>query len=247
LKAATKRGQSMAAEPKRARSAWRRGVENQDESAKLGQRLRAFREQQQLSLNAASEVTGVPAATLSRIETNKMAPTFGLMLKLMKGLGLTWADLMLPGGIRAVDQQISVARPEDLKPVVFGGESFAPLHPASPLNFRVAPVFVELSAKTPAETGGPAAHAGIEFCYVLSGTLVIHFPGRPPQEVPTGGSALFNSEIPHAYVSKGRGPARFLIVSGTDPLAAESADPSMLWAGLINRFQNAAPGAEEET
>ena len=64
-----------------------------------------------------------------------------------------------------------------------------------------------------AEVGGLMAHRGEEFCYVLSGTLVLHIEGQPPRIMKSGASALFDSAVPHAYLSGGNAGAKILIVS----------------------------------
>jgi hypothetical protein len=38
----------------------------------------------------------VPGATLSRIENNKLSPTFGVLARVMMGLEIDWVDLTAP-------------------------------------------------------------------------------------------------------------------------------------------------------
>lgn len=203
------------------RTAWRRETDAQDVTSKLGQRLREHREEFGLSLTNASEATGIATATLSRIENNKMAPTFSLVLKIMAGLKISWHSLMDPSASKPLDGQVSFQLPGEEVKVDLQGYSFAPLHESSPLRRSMSPMMQEVTARSLRAAGGLAGHAGIEFCYVMSGTLVLHFAGRPPQELPVGGSALFNCELPHAYVAKTRAVTRILYVVSRDPLVGD--------------------------
>lgn len=200
------------------RTAWRRDAEAQDVSSKIGQRVREYREARGISLNEASEATGIPGATLSRIETNKMAPTFGLFLKLMRGLKLTWGELMTPGSVHPKDRAASIAHPEDYKSVRIHKVQYTSPHTGSPLLSSLAPVIIESTARVLDDVGGLVGHKGVEYCHVLAGTLVLHLADRPPQQLGPGSSILFDAEIPHAYLTKGRGPVKLLIAVTRDPM-----------------------------
>lgn len=215
---------STAAETDRERSAWRRDADAHDVTSRLGQRIRGFREAAGLSLTAASEATGIPSATLSRIETNKMAPTFSVLVKLMTGLKLSWPTLMGPHGAQSPDQQVSISLPDTSDSVSISGYSYIAPHVNSPLSSIVQPLIFDVSARTVEEAGGLQAHQGIEFTYVLKGTLQLHFVGREPQLLPVGGTALFNCELPHAYVAGGRGPTRVLNLVARDPMMIDESE-----------------------
>lgn len=208
---------------KAGRTAWRRDSESQDVNGKLGQRLKDHREELGLSLGAASEATGIPTATLSRIENNKMSPTFNLLLKIMMGLKVSWHSLMDPSDSKPSDDRVSFSFPGEHTSTMMGGYLYTALHEGSSLRKMMAPMIQEISARSLRAAGGLAGHSGIEFCYVMSGTLVLHFAGRAPQELPVGASALFNCELPHAYVAKGRGLTRILYVVSRDPVTADLA------------------------
>jgi len=203
------------------RTAWRRDADALDVTNKLGQRLREFREAKGLSLNAASVATEIPAATLSRIENNKMSPTFSVLLKLIKGLGVSLQDLMGPPGLFSPEQQISFSHSEDRTTIHIFGYDYATLHTETTLSKRMAPLIFEISTDRLEDVGGLSSHPGTEFCYVLSGTLILHFAGRPPQELRAGASALFNGDIPHAYLAKGRSRVKILNVVSYDSLTTD--------------------------
>jgi hypothetical protein len=156
--------------------------------------------------------------TLSRIENNKMAPTFSVLLKVMTGLKLSWQSLMEAPGAPNSDEQIDVAVPADWETTSIAGYTYVLPHSGSSLSRVVQPLMFDVDARSLEEAGGLAGHQGIEFCFVISGKLQLHFAGQAPKELPTGGTALFNCAHPHAYVAKGRGKTRVLNIVVKDPL-----------------------------
>lgn len=213
---------SAKAPPPVTRVAWKREASDQHLAGKLGQRIRERREKLDMSLAKASELSGIPAATLSRIETNKMAPTFPILLKLMTGLRLPWADLLgndeTPRGM-----ELSIALPAAEEPTEAPGYSYQAPHHTNPLSEHMQPLLLEVRAKTLEAAGGLRAHKGSEFCYVLAGVIIFHAEGKEPSKLPTGASILFRCDIPHAYVTSGSNPARLLIVTSMDPVMLENA------------------------
>lgn len=215
--------------PAEKRSAWRREEEDQQIAGRLGKRIHEHRESLGLSINAASELTGVPGATLSRIENNKMTPTFTTLIKLVSGLRLSWADLTSEMDIQpSPTREIDIQQADNVQFTDGTGYAYALLHPNSRYLKQMTPVIFEVLATTLEEAGGLRSHDGIEFTYVLSGTLILHFEGHPPKALGKGASALFNCNTPHAYVSKGRTTTRVLNIIATDPLAHVNATSDIL-------------------
>lgn len=203
------------------RSAWRRDSVAQDINARVGLRIRQHRESLGMSLNAASKATGIPAATLSRIENNRMAPTMPVVLKLLAGLRMAWADLMTPVPPQRDESQISVAAAAEGEHIDVQGNTYTVLHTNSALRHHFQPVVFDIRSRTVEEAGGLRGHAGAELCYVLSGVLLLHFLNREPIELAVGANALFNADIPHAYVAKARAGARVLLVTAMDPFISD--------------------------
>ncbi|MEQ5843933.1 XRE family transcriptional regulator [Paraburkholderia acidicola] len=176
----------------------------------IGQRLRQLRQSRDLSLSDASRLTGVPEATLSRIETSKMSPTFGMLFKIVEGLGFDWQDMLArpPRAPSAVSvsrlDEIAFTRLADIP------YSYALLHQGNTGGLR--PLRMRVHATSVEEAGGLAGHAGMEFCYVLSGTLAVSFEGKEPVTLTAGESALFSSAMPHAYTTPRPDDTEILIV-----------------------------------
>jgi transcriptional regulator with XRE-family HTH domain len=205
--------QPFAAAP--AAKGWTRAEADQSMTQQLGERVRAVREAQGLSLARLSEISGVPGATLSRIENNKMSPTFGVLARLMVGLGTDWAGLMGTQHLPAGERLLSFADPGEGQSTEVRQSSARILHSSDAA--RQLPLLVELRTGNLDDIGGLAAHPGEEFCYVLSGTLLLHMQGRAPRAMKAGASALFDSSVPHAYVAGASGSAKVLIVSQRPP------------------------------
>ena len=214
------------------RSAWRRDAGAQDINARLGQRIRQHREALGMSLNAASSVTGISAATLSRIENNRMAPTMPLVLKLLYGLRMSWADLTASLPLQVHGSQISVAAAGEGERIEVNGNIYTIPHTDSTLRHHIQPLIFDIGSRTVEEAGGLRGHEGAELCYVLSGTLLLHFVGRAPVELGAGASTLFDAQIPHAYVTKGRGRTRILLLNMVDPLMRNLDELSPLISAL---------------
>ncbi|MBI5277923.1 MAG: helix-turn-helix transcriptional regulator [Burkholderiales bacterium] len=190
---------------------WRRPETDQFVTQELGARFKAVREAKGLSLAALGEISGVPAATLSRIENNRMSPTFGVLSRVMAGLGVDWGALLHAAHAPAGEKMVSFADPNEGESTEVRGSRARVLH--SDDNARALPLVVELTTPHLEEVGGLNAHLGEEFCFVLDGTLVLHIQGYPPRIMRAGASALFDSSIPHAYVAGASGSATVLIVS----------------------------------
>jgi hypothetical protein len=150
-----------------------------------------------------------------------MAPSFGLILRIMKGLRLSWVELMDQESGFSAEARTSFSFPETVAKQHLHRHVYDMMHGESALSKTLSPVVVETTVNRLADAGGLVGHHGIEFCYVLSGKLRLHFEGQPAQELPAGASALFNGEIPHAYVAVGRSPVKMLIVIARDPMVAE--------------------------
>ncbi|MBL4631091.1 MAG: helix-turn-helix transcriptional regulator [Paraglaciecola sp.] len=200
------------------RLAWKREEDAHVISGKLGKRIKEFRDQNSMSIAAASKLTGVPGATFSRIENNKMSPTFPILLKIMSGLRLTWQNLMEPDRENRKQNIISISQPNEAPMTSIQGYSYHVPHLSSSQSEFMQPLIMDVKAADIKSAGGLKAHDGNEFCYVLKGTLILHFEGQDPVEMQQGSSAMFSGEIPHAYVTKARHKTQVLNIVVKDPI-----------------------------
>ena len=188
---------------------WKRDEADRALIVELGVRLKAVREQRRLSLTQLSEISGIPAATLSRIENSKMSPTAGVLARVMVGLDIDWNDLVGPKQLKPGEKLLSYAAPEGGDYSEVRGFTARVLHPHDAASTQ--PLIFDIHLRELSEVG-LFGHPGEEFCYVLAGTLVFHAEGQPPRVMPTGSSVLFDSRIPHAYLTAGPDIAKILLV-----------------------------------
>jgi transcriptional regulator with XRE-family HTH domain len=206
-KATTATKATMKKEP----AGWRRAQGDHSMTQELGVRVRAVREARGLSLAQLSEKSGIPGATLSRIENSKMSPTFGVLARVMMGLEVDWGDLVGPRALVPGERVMSFADAgKGGRSTKIRESSATVLHPVE--SARSLPLLIDVRARDMSDVGGLFGHRGEEFCYVLAGTLVLHMEGRPPRIMKAGASALFDSSTPHAYLSGSSAGTKILIV-----------------------------------
>ena len=204
------------------RAGWTRSSDLLDLTSQLGEKLRDLRVARGITLKEASDITGVPRPTLSRIEHNKMAPTIGLLSKVVAGFGVPWSTILpetvisdAPSGSRA---SFSSSRATTVR---LGRREAKALHPHNPLSLQLGSFVLSTRHKTVEEGGGFLGHPDTEFCFVLDGTLTIHFKGRRARRLRPGESALFSAETPHAYTSHTGKPVQFLLIVMKAPKPAQ--------------------------
>lgn len=203
------------------RSGWTRSTDLLDLTGKLGEKLRGLRETRGISLKEASDITGVPRPTLSRIEHNKMAPTIGVLSKVVAGYGVPWStilpDTIISDAPSGKGASFSSRGTQEVK---LGRRSLKSLHPNNPLSAQLRTFVLTTRHKTVEDGGGFLAHPDTEFCFVLDGTLTINFKGKRSRRLLAGESALFAGDTPHAYTSHTGRPVQFLLVTTRRPRPA---------------------------
>ena len=187
----------------------------------LGTALRSLRRERRLSLAAASRLTSLPIATLSKVENGKRSLTYDKLLQVSKGFGVDIARLfsdhtvaepaVMPTGRR------SVSRAGDGFVIEAGVYTYTYL--AQELTKkRFTPVLVDIHARALDEFDGLVRHEGDELALVLEGEVLVHTEVYEPLRLKRGESVYFDSGTGHAYLNAGEGPARILcIASAAEP------------------------------
>jgi transcriptional regulator with XRE-family HTH domain len=171
----------------------------------VGPRLRALRQQRQLSLTALSAVTGISPSTLSRLESGGRKPTLELLLALARAYEVPLDDLvgLPPSGDPRVRMQ----------PFRRNGRTLIPLtqRPGGPRAYKM----IVPPAETP-EADADAeqkVHEGYEWMYVLSGQLRLRL-AEHDFVLKAGEVAEFDTRVPHWFGSAGPQPAEVLTLFG---------------------------------
>ncbi|UCF89987.1 MAG: cupin domain-containing protein [Desulfobacterales bacterium] len=180
------------------------------EVEEIGSRVRLLRQEKGLSLAELSHLTGFDVELLADIETNKVQPQLGTVIKLSKALDSAFSRLVAGVGDRLYavtrkHEQKTVARSTSRK----GGQPIYTYKSLAPevKGRHMEALIVQLEENPDIER---SVHEGEEFIYVLEGTAVLRI-GEDTFELEPGDSVYYLSTTPHLIASK-RGQATILAV-----------------------------------
>lgn len=176
----------------------------------IGKRIRILREEKGLSLDEVSNLTGFDVGLLSNIETNKVQPQLGTVIKLSKALDSAFSRLVSGTG----DKIYSITRRKEQKVVSRSTSQkgkkqvyiYKSLDPEVKGRHMEA-LIVRLEENPEKEF---SVHEGEEFIYVLDGIVTLDI-GDDNFELEPGDSAYYLSTTPHLVASK-KGKATILAV-----------------------------------
>jgi transcriptional regulator with XRE-family HTH domain len=191
------------------------------EASDLGRSLRDIRKQRGMTLTDASERTGLPVSTLSKIENNKMSLSYDKLLRICNALEVDISELFsgssaapkppmpVPSGRRSINRRGTG--------YAINTPSYSHLYPAADLlNKRAVPIIAEIHARSLADFGELIRHPGEEFAYVLEGTVDVHTDLYAPVRLDAGDSIYFDSGMGHAYIAVSKGVCRILSVCSSE-------------------------------
>ena len=168
--------------------------------AAVGARLRALRQQRQMTLAQLSTATGTSVSTLSRLESGDRKPTLELLLPLVRAYEVSLDELV--GTTPTGDPRLRA------QPVSRNGRTMVPLtrRPGGLQAYKmiVPPGESEPDLKT---------HEGYEWMYVLAGRLRLRL-GELDLVMKVGEVAEFDTHTPHWFGSAGAQPVELLILFG---------------------------------
>ena len=168
--------------------------------AAVGARLRALRQQRQMTLAQLSTTTGISVSTLSRLESGDRKPTLELLLPLVRAYEVSLDELV--GTTPTGDPRLRA------QPVSRNGRTMVPLtrRPGGLQAYKmiVPPGESEPDLKT---------HEGYEWMYVLAGRLRLRL-GELDLVMKVGEVAEFDTHTPHWFGSAGAQPVELLILFG---------------------------------
>jgi transcriptional regulator with XRE-family HTH domain len=178
----------------------------------VGERIRAFREKQNLSLADLAGRTGLDEAFLTAVETEDLYPSLGPLLKIARALGLRLGTFLDDHVSRDPLVVRLGERTQEMSMHQTGGE------PASHTYYSLGkgktdrhmePFFIEM---LPEDEAGKtlSSHEGEEFIVVVSGQVELIY-GREKTVIGPGDSFYYNSVVPHNLAAHG-GPATIYAV-----------------------------------
>jgi len=180
------------------------------EAEKIGIRIRTLRQEKGLSLEELSRMTGYDTEFLENIESDKLQPQLGTLIKLSKALDSAFGRLVSGVGskiysITRKDEQKIVSRSSSQKGKrkVYTYKSLAP----EVKGRHMEALIVQLEENPEEEI---SVHEGEEFIYVLDGAVALKIAGDTFDLYP-GDSAYYLSITPHFIAAK-KGKATIIAV-----------------------------------
>ncbi|GLS28013.1 helix-turn-helix domain-containing protein [Marinibactrum halimedae] len=179
----------------------------------LGERLKELRLSQNLTLEEASQRTGLARSTLSKIENEQISPTFQALQKLAAGLGLDIPQIFAPPeeGPEANGRR-DITRDGAGKP-----------HPTTTYEHELLAVDISRKKMMPfkctvrarrfEDFDGWVRHEGEEFLLVLTGAIAVYTEFYEPVTLKEGDSMYYDARMGHCLVSVSDTDAQVLWVT----------------------------------
>jgi transcriptional regulator with XRE-family HTH domain len=165
----------------------------------IGAKIRALRLKKKIGLVDLGKHTGLSPALLSKVERGRLFPTLPTLLRvaLVFGVGL---DYFFAGArdkpLVAVTRKAERVELPDRPGARDAAFRFAALdYPATERRFNC--YYAEFLPAA-LEKLRPHDHPGVEFIYVIQGTLSVHM-STEEHVLQAGDSIYFDASVPHAY------------------------------------------------
>lgn len=177
----------------------------------LGAKLRQMRLQKGWTLDEMSSRSGLAKSTLSKIENDKLSPSFEVIQKLTKGLDIDVPQLFVASDHHEAGGRRSITLNGEGKPHPTATYEHELLN-TDLTNKRMVPFKTTVKARAFDAYGDWVRHAGEEFLYVLDGELVFYSEYYEPLILQTGDSIYYDCGMGHALISKSEQDAQVLWV-----------------------------------
>ena len=179
----------------------------------IGEKLRSLRLRKSMGLVELGKHTGLSAALLSKLERGKLFPTLPTLLRiaLVFGVGLDYffTDERKRRVVGMVRKEERVRFPERSGHPTFSTTSNALDYKA---NERKLSAFLADFQELPTDKIKPHQHAGVEFLYVLKGSLTVKIASEEFL-LESEDALYFDSAVAHSYRRRGPKPCIGLIVT----------------------------------
>jgi transcriptional regulator with XRE-family HTH domain len=179
----------------------------------IGEKVHTLRLKKKMGLVELGKHTGLSPALLSKIERGRLFPTLPTLLRiaLVFSVGL---DYFFAGArekpVAVVSRKGERVRLPDRPGSRDAAYRFESLdYPATERRFNS--YYAEFPSGTP-DKQKPHDHPGVEFIYMLEGTLALHL-GEDDYELDAGDSMYFDSTVPHSYRRAGGRTCAAIVVT----------------------------------
>ncbi|MGH7076322.1 MAG: helix-turn-helix domain-containing protein [Stellaceae bacterium] len=182
-----------------------------DQVIDFGERVRKLRSERNLTGSQLSERAKISPSTLSKIENNRLSPTYDTIMRLARGLGVN-VELLFSDSLPK--------EPIGRRSVTRSGQGS--LHSAQAYTYemlcsdisnkKLIPIVGHIKAHSRQEFGDLIAHEGEELIYILSGRVELHSEFYEPLVLEVGDCVFFDSRMGHACITAGDDDAKILWV-----------------------------------
>ena len=181
----------------------------------IGAKIRALRLKRKIGLVDLGKHTGLSPALLSKIQRGHLIPTLPTLLRiaLVFGVGLEYffagaRDKPLVA-ITRKSQRVELPERPGARETAY---RFASLdYPATERRFNC--YYAEFLPIAPDKLRAHE-HAGVEFIYVVNGTLSVHMGGEE-HALEAGDAMYFDATVPHAYRRSGGRLCSAVVISAS--------------------------------
>ncbi len=179
----------------------------------IGEKIRALRLKKSMGLVELGKHTGLSAALLSKLERGKLFPTLPTLLRVALvfsvGLEYFFTDERKRRVVAIVRKKERVRFPE--RPGS-GDISYFFESLDYPATERKINAFLADFQDLPPEKSKPHHHPGVEFLYLVNGTLDLKI-GSEDFSLEAGDSIYFDSAVQHSYRRLGKAACEAVVVT----------------------------------
>jgi transcriptional regulator with XRE-family HTH domain len=186
---------------------WRSDVRIQDTpknggepNVPIGMTARALRRERAMTLKAAASACSASAATLSRIESETLSPTFAFLSSICAGFGISVHDFLTYGGRQKISGWRTLTRAGTGK-TLETGHYHVNLLCDDMVHERFIVLRSEVLCRSIEEFGPPQSHTGQDQILVQVGRAKVRVGHYAPLILEPGDSLAFNSALDHAVIS----------------------------------------------
>lgn len=178
----------------------------------LALRVRALRRARNWTLSDLAKATGLAVSTLSKIENDRMSPTFDVVQKLAAGFSIDITELFAASENTQQQTRRSVVRKGGGRP--YETVAYSHLVLASDLiNKKILPFVSIVKARSLDDFEEWGAHDGEEFLFVLEGSVRFYTDCYEPADLGEGDGIYLDSAMRHACISTSDKDARVLWIN----------------------------------
>ncbi len=182
------------------------------EPLKLGQRIKDIRSKLGITLEEASQRTGLARSTLSKIENEQISPTFQAMQKLAHGLQIDMPQLFEPPRKKVATGRRDITKNNQGKP--HPTQTYEHELLATQLsNKKMMPFKSQVRARSFDEYKDWVRHDGEEFLLILSGEVKFYSEFYEPVVLSRGDSVYYDANMGHMLTSVSDEDAQILWVT----------------------------------